>query len=329
MNKTLRGFLIILVAAFVWGIGNAVTGLTAAKYLLSGSLLPAIDISLANTIGGLLFLLSVLLIRDLFGGQHAAHGQCDTSFSYFNQTLLAGALKGVNTCCFVFSTTYIVATQSLVFESTYILWSVLFSIIYFRRRVPLKSTIGRAVLLGLGALLVSDTSHFSQHANLLGQAFGICAGLSYAGFLFVWAFVTDHLVSFRSKLASTLRLLANSALTIACVTEVITLTVDRRLWIPFTYAAPLDLVLQIANGVFVIGVVYTLVTMGMADLKGSREGAGVIAAFCLSFSIPFTLLPEFIVGKFIPTPLQFVGAALFMIGFVLVSATMAGSQETG
>lgn len=327
MTKAIRGLLILLSAAFVWGIGNAVTGITAAKYLPSGSLLPAIDISLANTVGGLLFLFMILIAVGRINRDGTEPTEHDVPFQRKTQAICAGALKGINTCCFVFSTTYIVATQSLVLESTYILWSVALTLLYSRRRPAVASTIMRALLLCVGVLLVSNHLHAFRQANVLGFVFGISAGLSYAGFLFLWTFVTDRLNTFRAKLISTGRLLVISAATIVCLTELASLLWQGRWWTPFTHLAMRDLIVQTVNGAFVIGVVYLLVTVGMANLKATLEGPSIIAAFCLSFSIPFTLLPEFIIGKFVPTPSQLVGIGTFMVGFILMSMSLAGSKE--
>jgi drug/metabolite transporter (DMT)-like permease len=327
MTKATRGLLILLSAAFVWGVGNAVTGITAAKYFSASSLLPAIDISLANTVGGLVFLALVLVVGGWTNANGTESSDQGVPFRPEKQAILAGALKGINTCCFVFSTTYIVATQSLVFESTYILWTVALSAIYVGRRPSLLSITLRALLLCAGVVLVSGRFHDLRHVNSRGVMFGVLAGLSYAGFLFSWGLVTDRLNTFRVKLISTRWLLTISVIAIACLTELVSLLWNRRWWTPFTHLAMTDFMVQTVNGVFVIGVVYLLVTVGMTSLKETREGPSIIAASCLSFSIPFTLLPEFIIGKFVPELSQMIGIGIFMAGFVLMSMAVASSKE--
>ncbi len=333
-NMVIRGSLVILCAAFVWGIGNFVTGFTAHKYLSSGSLFPAVDIALANTLGGLVFLIVAFYIRHTISEPSAVEDDNQNSprlwLCYLNKQLLfSGALKGVNTSLFVFSATYVVATQALVLESTYIVWSLLLAIFFLTHKVPLIPSVLKALLLFLGVILVSGQTslQLSSEYHLLGSAFGIAAGLSYAFFLFSWSRVTENLVDLKSQLLSTRLLLIISLVTIMLLTEILSVILLRMWWIPFTNLKYPDIVLQVVNGAFVMGLVYLLITIGMTYLKNAQEGASFIAALGLSFSIPFTLLPEFIVGKFIPTGLQFGGILLFMIGYVVMSVSLSDTQQ--
>jgi drug/metabolite transporter (DMT)-like permease len=332
MNKIVRGFLIILFAAFIWGIGNAITGNTAQKYAYTGSLFPAIDIALANTLGGLFFLgISLLIsyITDRFTSTSNSQNYVGLIASYANkQSILSGALKGANTCLFVFSTTYIVATQSLIFESTYIFWSLLLSMLFLSRKVPLIATGLRTGILFVGVVLVSgQISLESGVSNQWGPIFGLFAGFSYALFLFFWSHTTNNLSGLKSQLAATSLLLTISLLTILLLTGCISLILFKSVWLPFSHLDLSDILLQTINGSFVVGLVYLLITIGMADLRSAREGSSFIAAFCLSFSIPFTLLPEYMLNKFIPTSLQLFGVFLFMIGFILMSVNLSKSQQ--
>jgi hypothetical protein len=95
MSKTIRGFIILLIAALVWGIGNAVTGFTAAKYIHSRSLLPAIDISLANTAGEIILLLATLAAIGLKGKYGCRNYKSLISFKPKVEGLHAGALRGI------------------------------------------------------------------------------------------------------------------------------------------------------------------------------------------------------------------------------------------
>lgn len=330
----IRGAVTLLLAAFFWGIGNTITGLTAQEYLASDSLFAAVDIALANTAGGLSFVTILLFIRAMILKTPASKSDSRESLRlrhyYRNKhSLLAGALKGANTSLFVLSTTYIVATQSLVFESIYIFWSLLLGIVFFTRKIPSVSTVLKAFLLFTGVILASGQT-FLQLAseNLMsGAFFGILAGLTYAFYLFFWSLVTKDLESLTSQLVSTFILLTISLLSIITLSEIVSAILLHNWWIPFTNLNPSDVVLQTLNGVLVIGVVYSLVTIGMSNLRKAREGANFVAAICLSFSIPFTLLAEFVIGKFIPTGAQLVGTALFVVGFALMSATMSKTRE--
>lgn len=329
-----RGALIILIAAFVWGMGNFVTGFTAQKYLSSGSLYPAVDIALANTLGGLIFLAIILIFRKAIV-KFSSNKDETQSFQRIwiknlnKQSILSGALKGANTCLFVFSTTFIAATQSLIFESTYIIWSFLLSFLFLLKRVPLLSTVFNSILLFIGVIFVSGQTsvNISTGTQSLGFVFGIAAGLSYALYLFFWSQVTDKLNDFESRALSTTLLLTISLLTIILMTETISYLFLRSIWIPFTNLDNPDIVLQVTNGIFVIGLVYLLITIGMSYLRNAPEGASLITALGLSFSIPFTLIPEFVIGKFVPTGLQLVGVFLFMFGFVSISVSLSKAQK--
>lgn len=329
----LRGACIILLAAFIWGIGNAVTGYTAYEYLSSGSLLPAVDIAFANTLGGLLFLTAVFLIRlipSIF-----AKGSVTQLLSWralvTPRTVASSVLKGLNTCLYVFSTTHIVATQSLVLESTYIVWSLLLSAVSLGRVVNWRFSAPMVALLWLGVLLVSGEGlgQMRTTQDSLGAVFGICAGLSYAGFLFTWSKVTSELSDLRSQLMGTAVMLFGSLLTIATLSTIFVILARKQMWMPFENIAGSDALLQTVNGLFVVGVVYLLVTIGMQKLKGVQEGAGFLAALGLSFSIPFTLLPEFAIGKFVPAGLQLLGLLLFLVAFVSISSHLSGKRIPG
>ncbi len=325
----IRGIATIMLAALFWGIGNTITGLTAQQYRASSSLLAAVDIALANIAGGLSFVTVSLFIKAIIVGSPASRSDGKESMRlrpyYRNKhALLAGAMKGVNTSLFVSSTIYIVATQSLVFESIYIFWSLLLGIAFFTRRTPLVSTVLKAFLLFSGVILVSgyNSLQLASENLMAGAIFGILAGLTYAFYLFFWSFITKDLESLTSQLASTFVLLAISLVSILALSEVVSVTFLHNWWIPFANLKLWDIVLQTLNGVLVIGIVYLLITIGMSNLKKTREGANFIAAICLSFSIPFTLLAEFVIGKFTPTVVQLVGIALFVVGFILLSVSL-------
>jgi drug/metabolite transporter (DMT)-like permease len=325
-SSALGGVLTILFAALCWGIGNAVTGLTAHEYLSSGSMLPAVDIALANTIGGLAFVSVALLLNTAITSKSSVKAGLKMSEPIppvlrSKNSLLAGAFKGANTCLFVLSTTYIVATQSLIFESTYILWSLVFGVTLLGRRASFRSALLKALLMLVGVLLVSGQTSLRIQPGYptLGPIYGLSAGLSYALYLFAWSFVTRDLNSLKSKLVSTGVLLTISTLTILGFSELLSLLLLHMWWTPFINLKTSDVFLQTLNGCLVIGVVYLLLTTGMSALRNAREGANFIAAILLSFSIPFTSLSELTLGKFIPTVSQLFGIFLFMVGFILIS----------
>lgn len=312
-----KAIITLLSGALLWGLGNALTGFTAAKYAAHDSLLPAIDIALANTIGGLsfLWLIEVALYRKVV----AQKGLRTTDVG------LAGFFKGLNTCLFVFSATYSAATKSLIFESTYVVWSVIFSFWFLKKRVrPAAATIRAGCLLTGVFLLASDGLRLELSR---GVFWGLSAGFTYAAFLAVWSHVTDRLSTPRQSVQATTRLLLFSLATILIVSFVLALIVRRAIWIPFAALAVGDTVLQTVNGALVVGLVYLIVTSGMAALRTAGESSSVIASVCLVFSIPFTLLPEYIVGKFLPTSEQLVGMALFCVAFVLLSIELSRASR--
>ncbi len=243
--------------------------------------------------------------------------------------LLAGGFKGANTILFVLSTVYIVATQSLIFESTYVIWSLITGVILLRRRTSVVPAVLKALLLFIGIILVSGQTSLSLGTtySALGATFGLFAGLSFAFYLYPWSFLTRNLESFGSKLVATGFLLTISTITICFLSELLSFVLLGEVWTPFVSLKFSDLVLQFFNGTLVIGVVYLLVTIGMRILRDSREGSNFVAAICLSFSIPFTLLTELVIGKFVPTALQLIGVSLFIVGFVLISVSLSETRQ--
>jgi drug/metabolite transporter (DMT)-like permease len=223
---------------------------------------------------------------------------------------------------FVASTTYIVATQSLVYESTYIVWSLVLGVAFLAQRANVASSTLKTVLMLAGVLLVSGETNLYGSNPTFGAVFGISAGLTFALYLFSWSFVTKNLASIRSKLIATGILLVISIVTIIVFAEVASLSLLRTIWLPLTSLKPSDVLLQSINGGLVIGVVYLLLTTGMTALRSTREGASYLAAILISFMIPFTLLTEFAIGKFVPTYPQLFGVSLFMVGFALVGMSL-------
>jgi drug/metabolite transporter (DMT)-like permease len=331
-SDAFRGAGVILVASLAAGIGNAVTGFTAHEYVSSGSLLPGVDIALANTVGGLAFVVGAIFARRSIGHPPGKSVEPTSSTRLLlrnRRSFLGGAFKGANSCLFVFSTIYIVATQSLVFESTFVIWSLILGIVFLGTRTSAISAGLKSLLLFVGVLLVSGQLEmkFGSTISSTGALFSLLAGVSFALYLFSWSFVTKDLTSVGSKLAATGVLLSVSTLTIMVLSEALSLAVLGVWWVPFASLRLSDVALQTLNGVFVIGVVYLLVTIGMNLLRNSREGASFIASAILSFMIPLTLLSEFAIGKFYPTNLELVGLLLFMIGFILISANLSQPQD--
>jgi len=329
-SPIVQGTGILLLASVFWGLGNALVGLTAQKYLVSGSSFPAIDIALANTLGGVFFITIWHIIKaKSTNSTNESLSIKQTISHYFHnkKALFGGALKGANTSLFVLSATYIMATQAVVFESTYIVWSLIFAIIFYMRKVPIVSSVLKAALIFTGVILVSGqtTWHITSEYFSFGAIFGLLAGVTYASYLLFWSFVSKDLGDPESQCVSTIFLLLIAFVTIIVFSEIVGLVLLHKLRVPFSSLEFGDMLLQFFNGVMVMGIVYLLVTIGMNKVKRAREGANYIAAICLSFSIPFTLFIEFLVGKFMPTWLQLIGLLFFMIGFILMSITLSNN----
>ena len=331
-----RGALALLIASLCAGVGNAVTGLTAHDYISSGSLLPAVDIGLANTLGGLA-LVSIFYFVLIFGfknrGTLSGSQETKTTLTHFRSgySLMAGFFKGTNTVLFVVSTTYIVATQSLVFESTYLIWSLILGVSFLARRMTLVSSLLKTLLMLAGVILVSGETSFNLTIgySTLGATFGILAGVSFALYLFSWSFVTKSLENTSSSLLATGLLLSISAITIVVFSEILTLVFLGVPWVPFASLKPADSFLQILNGGLNIGIVYLLVASGMSAMRNVREGADFVASILLSFTIPFTLLTELVIGKFVPSDLQLLGVLVFMVGFILIGKGLSPTYSSG
>ncbi len=321
-------------AALCAGIGNGITGLTAHAYLSSGSIFPAIDIALTNTLGGLAFVGFTILVRAVAVGGPVLRGDGKNSsrlLSLFRKkyTLLGGGFKGANSILFVLSTVYIVATQSLIFESTYVIWSLIIGVTLLRRRTSAGSAVLKALLLFIGIILVSGQTSLSLVTtySAFGATFGLFAGLSFAFYLYPWSILTRNLESYGSKLVATGFLLTISTITICLLSELLSFALLGEVWTPFVSLKLSDAALQFFNGILVMGVVYLLVTIGMRTLRDAREGSNFVAAICLSFSIPFTLLTELVIGKFVPTALQLIGVLLFIAGFILIGVSLSETRQ--
>ncbi|MFC2095280.1 hypothetical protein ACFLSW_02435 [Candidatus Bipolaricaulota bacterium] len=330
-----EGLLIILLAAFFWGIGSAVAGITAHDYMQSGSLLPAIEIALSNTLGGLVSITSVIMIRRAIRRRRSNVKSIDQLvplawFGYRDlRFLFAGVLKGVSPCLFVAATTYVVASQAMVLQGTYIVWSVILALVFLRRRIAPLPALTKAVVLLAGVTLVSGQTELqlSEQQHLLGSGLGLAAGLGHAAFLFLWSRVTENLVDLRMQLAATQRLLAIAVLAILVTASLACILVSGAWWIPFTHLDRVDIVGQVINGFFAVGSAFVLITVGIGRLRSSGEATGYITALGLSFSVPFALVPELIIGRFTPTPLQLLGIFLFMLGFIFVGTNSSGARR--
>ncbi|MEU4411115.1 hypothetical protein AB0F88_41975 [Streptosporangium sp. NPDC023963] len=318
---------ILLLAAFTWGVGNAITGLTAGKYNSESILIPPLLIAIANTLGGLVFLgltLGVLVAR-----RRRDEPPIRTTLAGIARqrwaALGAGASKGLNTGFYVLSATHASATVSLVLESTYVVWTALFAAVTMRTKEGTKWVV-RAVLLVTAAALVAGYSNSPGGGkSLLGNVGGLIAALSYATFVSMWARVTKDLKRFEEKLVATGALLTFSLLTLLCITVcaiVFASPSDKKI---FDAISAADFSLQLLNGMLVVGVVYLLVTIGLASIS-SRADSSVLGSGILTLSIPFTLLTETVAGRVSPTVLQLLGVGLFMAAFVWISRPNASRR---
>ncbi len=157
-----------------------------------------------------------------------------------------------------------------------------------------------------------------SHQLWMGLAFGIGASISYAVFLLFWSRISVSLEKLSKQILSAASMLSAAILSTIFISEISVLFLLRHVWVPFIHLTFYDVIIQLINGICVIGVVYLLLTIGLSQLKDLNEKANIIAAIGLSFSIPLTLLPETLFVHFLPTPLQLIGIVVFMIGFVLI-----------
>jgi drug/metabolite transporter (DMT)-like permease len=320
------GVAIIFVAAFVWGVGNAVTGLTAHKYLSAHSVLPGVDIALANTLGGLAFLalVSIYLRSSANPAQRAWRAGFRLPVA---RTLAAGAMKGANTCLFVLSATHIPATDALVLESAYVVFSLVLAAVATRLRASLWMW-GEAGLLLVGVLLVEGLAETGgSGVNFAGVAFGLGAGFTYALFLFAWSAATTHLEHIRAQVAATLVLLSVALVTLVVGGEIIGLAQTGAPWTPFAALRRQDVAIQMVNGAFVVGLVYLLVTIGLQRFQRAEGGASALTSLGLAFSVPFTLLPEVVAGRISPSLSQLCGIGVFMAAFVILNTSVAHRND--
>src|SRR5208337_3502972 len=129
---------------------------------------------LANTIGGLAFVSVAYLIFNLRFGQTTNDRRGDSrrdnsALLSSRSSILAGIFKGTNSFLFVASTTFVAATQSLVYESTYVIWSLIFCVALLQQRTALGSSTLKALLILLGIAMVSGafgSSALSKYPEL-------------------------------------------------------------------------------------------------------------------------------------------------------------------
>lgn len=306
--------MLLLGAAAVWGLGNAITGLTAHRYNTAKSVLPSLDIAFANILGGLIFLILCVGARKL----RASDVQVSSTL-LVTRYLAPGAFKGANTCLFVLSATHIVASKSLVLESTYVLWALLFGALLHHHPVRFRTSLVEAGLLIVGAALVMGTTQWGAGVHTAeGIGYGLAAGISYAIFLLQWGQRADT----GDELRATQGLLAVALITTLVFAQLVTLVRYGAWWTPFAHVRAVDIGIQTANGVLGVGLTYLLITVAMSRLATVKQGVAFITSVGLAFSLPFTVLAEIALGRFAPSVEQYVGLCVFMTVFVMLSTSL-------
>lgn len=318
---------VLLAAALAWGVGNAFTGMTARRYAEGHSALPAMDIALANTLGGILLLLLYRAVTSFKGRGNSAPRELAGGDGARRRRLLeAGSLKGANTCLFVLAASFVAATQSLVLESTYVVWTLVLTSTQ-RRAFPSPARLVDVLALVIATVLTVQVAEGLPHSDVArGIPIGLFAGLTYAFFLTTWSPAAKQLTTLPSQVEGTVHMLAVALSAILVGSECVALLQTGALWVPGTHIRLLDLLLQTANGALVVGVTYILLTIAMQRLARATTNSALYAAMGLSFAIPTTLFTELLLTSFELTLSQVIGLALFLVIFVRLARVDLGER---
>jgi drug/metabolite transporter (DMT)-like permease len=326
----IKGIGILIISALVWGIGNTITGITASKYADNSSVLASFEIAIANISGGL----SLLFLLKLLSWGFAKNKVPGTPLmrketSEWKTILLAGVVKGANTFLFILSTVFIASTNSLVLESTYIVWTLLYVVIVYNSRLNLKLIVPFSFGLFAGIMLLSLNPDTIYNINLPGGGVAIAAGICYAVYLLSWSRISHNMIGFVKSVGYTIKLLSVSFFTVFVLAELFSLLGTKSLLIPTTNISVTDFLVQYINGLFVIGVVYLLITIGMNILQNEHKHTGYISAVCLSMSIVFAACSESLFKSAIPSPAYLIGIVVFMISFIVLSKHFNSEKKRG
>jgi drug/metabolite transporter (DMT)-like permease len=228
-------------------------------------------------------------------------------------------MKGANTLLFVLAATHIAATEALVLESAYVVFSLALAAVFARARPDLRMW-GEGTLLLVGVVLVQGVAnHGGSTADAAGVAFGIGAALTYTLFLVAWAVVTEPLAQLTVQVTATLVLLLVALASLFLGGELAQAAQGASFWLPLSELSTGAALLQLLNGVFVVGVVYLLITIGLQRLQDAPHGANTLASLALVFAIPFTLIAEVIMGRLTPSITQLAGVIVFMVAFAILA----------
>lgn len=313
--RVLAGFIISVLAALFWGVGNAVTRWTAVEFPDA-----SLDIALLKyMLAGLVLIAFGITLKYAQG----AHKKFNSSFSFPEKRVLisAGLAKGLNTYLWIVAVSLVSATSVATLENLHVVWTALILVVIFRVAVP-GSWFNSALIVLIGASLITGVAtHGLTNLNHMGFFLGLIAGLSFAVFTIIWAGEKNHPPLFWQR---TVEL---GCFLILCAILIYPIHLVLRNWLgghieplvnlPFNHAF-----VQAVNGIVGVGLTYLLMNEAIALMKGAGRFTGLLLSLGISFSVLFTLVTEAFWFKTGIELSQWLGIILFSIGFASIRSNI-------
>jgi drug/metabolite transporter (DMT)-like permease len=323
--RVLFGFLISILASISWAGGNVLSRYTASAY--SGDISAIVDISLANYVSGTIFIVVVSALLHIFGGdRHVAFSWA--AFAPRQLPYLAALFKAANTYFFVAAVMFVNAAIATTLENLHVLWTAIIVSLIGRALLD-KSWLLSAFILTTGCVLILrfwDQSIRSPQ-SMLGLAFAILAGISLALFIVSWNERINANDTAVQNAMRTAQFLGITTVILYLISLCLYFTISKGELIPFSHISSRHLALQLLNGLFNIGLTYFLMAESLRLMKPAAQLASFLLALGISYAVLFTLLIEALVLGNSVSPIQWVGAFLFSVGFAVIKENLSRPPE--
>lgn len=305
------GFGLALLSSLTWGAGNVVTRWTAAQLPTTSFDIAVLKYLLA---GAFLVLAGVVIKqrRQPTADAGLFRPALDRRF------LTASFIKGINTYSWILAATLIPAGSVATSENMHVVWTTLILAIVFGRDIPGSWFAGTAIV-GTGAALVTgiavgDLS--TQSAG--GLVLAIISGLAFASFTIIWTGEGRRPDKLWKRSIEMGTLLLTAGITIYPVHLLVSQFWLGGSFIPLIEIPPLHAAVQAINGLIGIGFTYFFMNEALSMTRNLSRLSSLLLAIGLSFSVPFTMLGEFLFLDVNVTLTQWIGVILFILGFTAV-----------
>ncbi|MCA1607343.1 MAG: hypothetical protein LC775_18180, partial [Acidobacteria bacterium] len=227
--------------------------------------------------------------------------------------------KGVNTYAYVGSVALISAAAAATIENLHVVWTAIF-VSLLQRRVLAGSWFINVLIILLGtAMTVGVFDHTRWNIEMSGGVgLAVLAGIAFALFIISWNQRQSKGDYLPQRALDTGVFLGFSGVMILVVHIAVGLHMLRGSWIPFSSITLSDFAVQLANGIFNIGVTYFLMSEALRVLEGVGQLASLLLSLALSYTVLFTVLFQFVLLGDRINLIQWCGVALFSIGFASI-----------